>query len=356
MAKTVYLGMSGGVDSSVSALLLKEAGFNVVGVYMKCWEGLPTSTGLQFTESCDWEKERRDALRVASQLGIPFKTYDFVKEYRQDVIDYFFSEYQKGRTPNPDVMCNRHIKFDRFLERALKEGADYIATGHYAKKVDNNGNSEIHIPKDKNKDQTYFLWTLTNDKLSKTLFPLGDLAKQEVREKAKLNNLPVSEKKDSQGICFVGEVPVHEFIAARLPEKIGKVINNKGEEIGSHTGAHFYTVGQRHGFTLNTNLPHYVIGTDVDKNEVYVVAGNSDEKLYKQELVASEVSWIHGNLPTGDLQARVRYRQPLQKIESIKLIGDNLLVKFKEPQRAITPGQSLVIYQGEKMVGGGVIQ
>lgn len=344
--------MSGGVDSSTSALLLQKVGYDVVGVYMKCWEGLPTKTGLKFAETCDWEAERRDALRVATQLGIPFKTYDFVEEYRKEVIDYFFAEYQKGRTPNPDVMCNRHIKFDCFLKQAMKDGADFIATGHYAKRVDN----EVHIPTDKDKDQTYFLWTLTEDKIEKVLFPLGDLTKAEVRKLAEEAQLPVAQKKDSQGICFVGEVPVHEFIAERLPEKEGKVLDLDGKELGTHTGAHFYTVGQRHGMTLSTTLPHYVVGTDVKKNEVYVVPGNSDERLYKDELHVDEISWIHGEKPEGELLARVRYRQPLQKVSEIKDTSAGLKVTFKEPQRAVTSGQSIVFYKGEQMVGGGVIQ
>lgn len=356
MAKTVYLGMSGGVDSSVSALLLKEAGFVVVGVYMKCWEGLPTKTGLKFTESCDWEQERRDALKVASQLGIKFKTYDFVEEYRNDVIEYFFSEYSKGRTPNPDVMCNRYIKFDRFMTKAINEGADYVATGHYAKKITNNDCSEIHIPKDKEKDQTYFLWTLTESKLDKVLFPLGDYTKKEVREIAKKNSLVVATKKDSQGICFVGEVPVHEFIAERLPEKIGNVLDVDGRIIGTHTGAHFYTIGQRHGMDLNTTLPHYVVGTDVNKNEVFVVAGNSDDKLYKQTFAVTDISWVHNKVNAEKLSARIRYRQPIQKIRSLRKVSGTLLVEFEEPQRAVTPGQSIVFYAENEMVGGGIIE
>jgi tRNA-specific 2-thiouridylase len=352
MAKTVFLGMSGGVDSSVSALLLKKAGYDVVGVYMKCWEGLPTKTGLKFTETCDWEAERRDALRVATQLGIKFKTYDFVEEYRREVIDYFFNEYQKGRTPNPDVMCNRHIKFDCFLNRALAEGADYIATGHYAKRM----NNSVYIPTDKEKDQTYFLWTLTNEKIQRVLFPLGDRAKLEVRNIANEAQLPVADKKDSQGICFVGEVPVHEFIAERLPEKIGEVLTLDGKVLGTHTGAHFYTVGQRHGMTLTTELPHYVVGTNIEKNEVYVVAGNSDKQLYKTELYAEQISWVHGKKPADNISARVRYRQSLQKVYSIEETPIGLKVVFEEGQRAVTPGQSIVFYEGEEMVGGGVIQ
>lgn len=353
MSKKVFVGMSGGVDSSVSALLLQRAGFDVVGVYMKCWEGLPTKTGLKFSESCDWEAERRDALRVAVTLGIPFRTYDFVQQYRDNVVEYFFNEYKHGRTPNPDVMCNREIKFNLFLERAKKEGADYIATGHYARRTDE---SQLSIPKDKEKDQTYFLWTLTKDILNNSLFPLGELTKREVREIAREAKLPVAEKKDSQGICFIGQVPVHDFIAERLPSKVGNVLSPDGEVLGTHLGAHFYTVGQRHGMELKTTLPHYVVSTDVDKNIVYVVPGNADERLYRTELVAEQVSWVNGQLPTLPLQARIRYRQPLQEIfEIVEMPDRRVLVKFAEPQRAVTSGQSLVMYCDGVMVGGGII-
>lgn len=355
MSKTVYLGMSGGVDSSVSALLLKQQGYNVVGVYMKCWEGLPTKTGLQFTETCDWEAERRDALRVATQLDIPFRTYDFVKEYREDVIEYFFAEYAAGRTPNPDVMCNRFIKFDRFLKRALTEGADYVATGHYARRVETD-KARLLMGRDSNKDQTYFLWTITAEALAHSLFPVGDLTKAEVRELAAKANLPVATKKDSQGICFVGQVPVHEFIAARLPEKIGVVKNLQGEILGEHTGAHFYTVGQRHGFTLRTLLPHYVVGTDVQKNEVYVVAGNSDAALYKTTVQVKDWSWVYETpKDLSTLTARIRYRQPAQLVHSLKIEQNLMTVQFAAAQRAVTAGQSIVFYEGQEMIGGGII-
>lgn len=358
LKRKVFVGMSGGVDSSVAAYLLKKAGYNVVGVYMKCWDGLPTPDGIKFKDTCSWRDEKRDAMAVAAKIGIPFKMYDFTKEYREQVIDYFFKEYAAGRTPNPDIACNSEIKFKLFLELALKEGADFIATGHYVRRrvVKSAIRNELLQAKDKNKDQSYFLWTLTQDQIKKSLFPIGNYLKPQVRVLAMKAKLRTAEKKDSQGICFIGKVSVENFLCARIPEKIGKVVTSSGRVVGEHNGAAFYTIGQRHGLKLSAALPYYVIGKDMRKNIVYVGEGNSDKKLYCNELKCTETSWINEPPIVGKTYlARIRYRQPLQKVKIVSKVKGIWSFKFVEPQRAVTSGQSLVLYEKDRMMGGGII-
>jgi len=382
--RKVFVGLSGGVDSSVAAYLLKKQGYDVVGVFIKSWDGLPTKNGIKFREQCRWREDRRDAMRVAAKLKIPFLTYDFMSAYRNRVIEYFFNEHEVGRTPNPDIMCNKEIKFKLFLERALNEGADFVATGHYVRlravsrkpeAVSRSGslNSlnifELLQAKDSAKDQSYFLWTLTQRQLARCLFPIGEYTKTEVREMAGQADLPTAKKPDSQGICFIGEVPIVEFLRTRLQSRVGAVITADGRIIGEHEGAVFYTIGQRHGLKLSSRLPYYVCGKDIANNIVRVAEGNDDPALYQDMVEASEVSWVNKAPRVGNrLTAKIRYRQ---KSEPLTVIGirhelnkhtnilENVrmswLFKFDRPQRAVTPGQSIVLYEGERVVGGGVI-
>src|SRR3989344_4972158 len=296
--KKVFVGLSGGVDSSVAALLLKQQGYEVVGVYMKNWSqdlpGMP----------CPWKEDFQDAKRVAVQLSIDFKVYDFEKQYRHEVVDYMLNEVKAGRTPNPDIMCNQEIKFKLFLNTALSDGTDLIATGHYARivnsnqKLENSGaaknkkliaNSSLLIPrllqaKDENKDQTYFLYRITKEALQKTVFPLGELTKPAVRELAEKNNLVTAKKKESMGICFVGKVPIKDFLSQFIKTKAGKIIDQSGVTIGEHDGAIFYTIGQRHGLEVGGGLPLYVTGKDMKKNEVHVTTDLQDENLWSRRM------------------------------------------------------------------------
>ena len=314
------------------------------------------------------ESDQEDARKAAAVLGIPFYTFDFEKEYREQVVDYMVSGYRSGITPNPDVMCNREIKFGLFLEKALAMGADYIATGHYAR-LRQVKSYELLSGADLNKDQSYFLWTLTQEQLARTLFPIGDYTKPEIREMSRKFGLPNAEKKDSQGLCFMGDVDVFEFLKSEIPARKGKIITTKGKEIGEHEGVEFYTIGQRHGIgSPGGGIIYYVVGKDAENNILYVGEGEQDEKLYKNELVVSDSHWISGEEPNLPLrcQARIRYRQPLQSCE-IKCIENQksetmnnvscfmFHVSFDSPQRAVTPGQSIVFYNGEVVVGGGVI-
>jgi tRNA-specific 2-thiouridylase len=273
--KTVYAGMSGGVDSSVTAALLKEQGYNVVGVYMKNWTkdlpGMP----------CPWKDDFQDAKRVAVQLGIDFKVYDFQKEYHQKVVDYMIDEYKAGRTPNPDIMCNQEVKFKLFLDTALADGADLIATGHYSRIK----NGELHVAANKDKDQSYFLYRVSEQALKKSLMPIGEFkTKAEVRELAKKLNLATADKKDSQGICFVGKVGIREFLEQYVTAKPGAIIDQTGREIGEHDGAIFYTIGQRHGLNVGGGFPYYVTGKDMSKNQVFVTTDLNDKNLWRKEL------------------------------------------------------------------------
>ena len=337
----VYVGMSGGVDSSVTAALLVEQGYDVTGVYMKNWtQDLP---GMK----CPWADDLADAKRVAVQLGIDFKVFDFEKEYKQQVVDYMIDEYKAGRTPNPDIMCNQEVKFKLFLDTALADGADMIATGHYARTK----NGQLLRAKDESKDQTYFLYRVTSDALQKTLFPLGGYLKQEVRELAKERGLFTATKKESMGICFVGKVGIRDFLSQYVAAMPGKIIDKQtGETLGYHDGAIFYTIGQRHGLELGGGLPYYVIGKDMDKNEVYVTTQLNDENLWRSEIAVHSLHWIDAMPEDGVYQIRVRHRAPLV---AAQLDGETL--RLTEPQRAIAAGQSVVIYDGNVCLGGGIV-
>ncbi len=372
--------MSGGVDSSVAALLLKRAGYDVRGVYMKEW----APPGI----ACEAGSDRAMAARVAAHLNIPFEVWDFRRAYKKQVADYMLREYKAGRTPNPDVMCNRDIKFGVFLKRALARGADYITTGHYARVAsiaDTRGpHAEkrrrfvLRNAKDTNKDQTYFLWMLTQDQLKHCLFPIGDYTKQEVRALAKKYGLPNWDKKDSQGVCFIGKLNFGQFLRKYLPHKKGNIVTTNGKVIGEHDGTWFYTIGQRRGLTRIMNYesriknekgdmqPYYVIGKDRKKN-IIIVAEESSPHLYQKELIATNAHWISGITPKFPLacKARIRYRQLVQQcaIES-RTHADktrknaetkNMRIIFRKVQRAVAPGQSIVFYKRNEMLGGGII-
>lgn len=377
--------MSGGVDSSVTAALLKEQGYDVRGIHIKMWSDPEIP--------CNFKEDRYDAMRVAALLDIPFETWDFTKEYRESVVEYMVREYAAGRTPNPDVMCNRKIKFGIFLARALAEGADFVATGHYvrAQRAKRKEQSvKLLQARDKNKDQSYFLWTLTQKQLRHCLFPIGEHTKPEVRAMAKKFGLSTAEKPDSQGICFIGEIDLRNFLSRYIPHERGKVLTTSGKTIGEHDGLSFYTLGQRQGIGIGGGIPYYVAAKDYKTNTLIVAEGPYDEKLFSNELTAANLNWISGKAPLTPVacQARVRYRQPLQEavIESrikIRLLGEftgfarrkqsgllstqesgrknslilnsKFLIRFKEPQRAVTPGQSVVFYQNGEMLGGGII-
>ncbi|MEK7095154.1 MAG: tRNA 2-thiouridine(34) synthase MnmA [Patescibacteria group bacterium] len=343
--------MSGGVDSSVSAALLKKAGYDVTGVFIKVWQ--PDWI------NCTWKEDRLDAMRVAAKLDIPFITLDLEKAYKEEVVDYMIAEYKLGRTPNPDVMCNRYVKFGGFFSWAMKQGAGFVATGHYARiQKDDKGSYELLAGDDDNKDQSYFLWTLTQEQLSKTIFPVGNIEKPEVRKLAKKFDLPNALKKDSQGLCFIGKIDVKEFLSHYLESKKGSVLNEQGEVIGEHDGAFFYTIGERHGFTITKKSPNdepqYVISKDVEKN-IITVSNKSKEGILPQartKVKLREVNWNQGKIPENDnLYARSRYREKLQKIK----IVDEKNVEFENPQSTLSPGQSLVVYKGDVCLGGGII-
>lgn len=345
-SKKVFVGLSGGVDSSVTAALLKEEGYDVTGVYMKNWtKDLPGFP-------CPWKEDFQDAKRVAVQLGIDFKMYDFETEYRQKVVDYMINEYQAGRTPNPDIMCNQEVKFKLFLETALEDGADMIATGHYARTQD----GQLLTAKNLNKDQTYFLYRVTEEALQKSLFPIGDFTdKKEVRALAKKFGLVTASKKDSQGICFVGKVGIKEFLQQFVHTEPGNIVDSNGVVLGQHDGAIFYTTGQRHGLNVGGGLPYYVVGKDMTKNEVYVTTDLDDKNLWSNQLQLTDVHWINGQSDMSkSYQVRTRYRAPLIKC-SIQQKDDSLLIELEDEVRAITAGQSAVIYDGDTVIGGGII-
>lgn len=337
----VYVGMSGGVDSSLTAALLVEQGYDVTGVYMKNWtQDLP---GLK----CPWADDLADAKRVAVQLGINFEVFDFENEYKHKVVDYMIEEYKMGRTPNPDIMCNQEVKFRLFLNSALEHGADMIATGHYARVE----NGVLKLAKDENKDQTYFLYRVSGEALKKTLFPLGGYTKPEVREMAKKRGLYTASKKDSQGICFVGQIGIRDFLRQYVTPVAGDIIEKEsGRVIGRHDGAIFYTLGQRHGLDVGGGLPYYVIGKDMEKNEVYVTRDLNDKELWKKEIKLSAIHWINNTPGDGEYTIRIRHRAPLV---GAQLVGDRLILA--EPQRAATAGQSVVIYNGIDCLGGGIV-
>ncbi len=342
MAKKVYVGMSGGVDSSVTAALLKQQGYAVTGVYMKNWSrDLPGFT-------CPWKEDYQDAKRVAVQLGIDFKMYDFEKQYRHKVVDYMVREYQAGRTPNPDVMCNQEVKFKLFLETALEDSADMIATGHYARVKD----GQLLAGLDKTKDQSYFLYRVTENALRKSLMPIGELKKTEVRALAKKLGLATADKKDSQGICFVGQVGIKEFLLNELgPQPSGPIIDQNGQEIGQHDGAIFYTIGQRHGLDVGGGLPYYVTRKDMKANTVYVTTNLDDKNLWSKELKLEDLHWINGKPDeTKKYQARLRYRGSL-----VNYTMKDKRLTLDEPQRGLAAGQSAVLYDDDRVLGGGII-
>lgn len=345
------MGLSGGVDSSVTAALLLRQGYSVTGVYMKNWsQDLPGF-------SCPWKDDYNDAKRVAVQLGIDFQLYDFEIEYRQQVVDYMVAEYQAGRTPNPDIMCNQEIKFKLFLDAGLADGADVIATGHYASIIHRQDTTELHMAANSNKDQTYFLYRVSADALNRSLMPLGDIAtKAEVRAIAQEIGLVTADKKDSQGICFVGKVGIKDFLLHELgPQPDGPIINDSGLVVGRHDGAVFYTIGQRHGLNIGGGLPYYVAGKDMQKNEVYVTTRLDDDRLWHSRLHLSDTHWINGPPEPGKTyQVRSRYRAPLIPC-TVSLEANRVELNLDEAVRAVTAGQSAVLYDGSRVVGGGIL-
>jgi len=360
----VFLGMSGGVDSSVSAALLQKAGYEVTGVFMKVWQPdfLP----------CTWREERLDAMRVAAHLGIPLLTWDFEKEYKEGVADYMIAEYKAGRTPNPDVMCNREVKFGAFFRRAINEGADFVATGHYArtalvesqKSIKSKADAKYKMLNgvDDAKDQSYFLWTLGQEHLSKTFFPIGGYKKSQVRAFAKKFGLPVAEKKDSQGLCFVGKLDMKDFLAHYIEEKEGNVLNEKGEVIGTHRAAYFYTLGERHGFTVTKkgtdDAPLYVVAKDFKTNTITVAPFVKNAlECASQELRASQANFCSGRLPdtAKKYTAQVRYHGEQHKCK-ITSFGESSFSLHLEKPAVFDAGQSVVLYDGDECIGGGVIK
>lgn len=350
--KTVFVGLSGGVDSSVAALRLKRAGYRVVGVFIKVWHP-------DFLV-CNWEQERLDAMRVAAHLDIPFLTCDAVDAYRTEVGEYFVREYRAGRTPNPDVMCNKAIKFGAFLRFALEHGADYIATGHYAQARQQGTRCELLRGIDSGKDQSYFLWTLTQEQLAHVLFPVGDSKKDAIRREAAAAGLPTAVKKDSQGICFLGHVDIPEFMAHFAAMEPGDVLDEKGTVIGTHRSALVYTIGQRHGFTVTATdaatVPHYVIAKDLEKNTITV--GTEPPTAAKSERIRlSETNWITEAPEQGtELEAQFRYRQTPVRVRIGNIFPEGCELSLISETERPASGQSCVLYSGSVCVGGGVVR
>ncbi|MFQ5493222.1 MAG: tRNA 2-thiouridine(34) synthase MnmA [Candidatus Dojkabacteria bacterium] len=349
----VYAAISGGVDSAVSAALLAKEGYQVTGVYMKNWSG--DRFGLQ--ADCPWEQDQKDAQQVCSLLGIPFRSFNFEKQYRDKVVEYFFNELKAGRTPNPDIMCNKEIKFKLFLEKAIQGGADLIATGHYAQIVYNDSSNELELHKgiDKNKDQSYFLNTLTQNQLSRTLFPIGGYRKSEIRSLAKKLGLHVHGKPDSQGICFIGEINVKQYLRKVLPINHGDIVDiDTGEILGTHDGVAFYTIGQREGLRIGgAEKPYYVADKAKDDNILFVAMGKHNPTLYKSSVDFGDL-YLTGEEAFGNrLSAGIRYRQ---KPSLGTMDIDRHTFTFETPQRAIAQGQSIVFYDNSRLVGGAVIQ
>ncbi|NCP66756.1 tRNA 2-thiouridine(34) synthase MnmA [bacterium] len=355
--KRVVVGLSGGVDSSVTAKLLIDQGYEVIGVFMKNWDD-------KDDPHCPAAVDAMDARNVADHLGIPFYSFNFAAEYWRDVFDYFLEQHRLFRTPNPDILCNQFIKFKVFLEAAEKLGADFIATGHYAKNHFNTetGLFELQVPNDANKDQTYFLYTLKQKALAKTLFPLADLPKPRIREIALESGFHNAKKKDSTGICFVGERDHMEFLKKYLEQTPGDIITEKSDVIGKHIGLSFYTIGQRRNLNIGgvkgySEAPWFVLVKDTDKNQIIVCQNDDNPRLFQTELKANRLSWVSGKAPSEThLTAKIRYRQDFQDCTA-RMEGEEIHVTFKDPQRAVTPGQSIVFYdEAEKVcLGGGEI-
>ena len=393
--KRVIIGLSGGVDSSVAAYLLKQQGYEVIGLFMKNWH----DDSVTISNECPWLDDSNDAMLVAEKLGIPFQTVDLSEQYKERIVDYMFNEYEKGRTPNPDVLCNREIKFDVFMKIALELGADYVATGHYCRKasIEKDGKEiyQLLAGVDANKDQSYFLCQLSQEQLSKSLFPIGELTKPQVREIASEIGLVTADKKDSQGLCFIGKVKLPDFLQQQLKPKEGVIVEipkeqvyyseaepefhskeeklnylsrkikykiSDGKIVGKHQGAHYFTKGQRKGLAVGgTAEPLFVIDTDVDDNVIYTGQGNSHPGLLKKVLFVTndELHWIREDLAlsldeTMNVMARIRYRQPLQKAKLYKVDG-GLYVAFENYQSAITEGQFVAWYLDDELIGSGVI-
>ncbi len=365
--KKVFIGVSGGVDSSVSAALLRDEGYDVTGVFIRTWQ--PEFVG------CTWKDERRDAMRVCAHLGIPFVELNLEREYKEGVADYMIAEYRAGRTPNPDVMCNREVKFGAFLKWALAHGADYIATGHYAQTDApqpplKEGEPEHRLLRgnDEAKDQSYFLWTLTNEQLGHILFPIGHLPKSEVRKLAQKYDLPTAAKKDSQGICFIGPVDMKKFLSHYIDITPGKVLDDKGKEIGTHDGALFYTLGERHGFVITkkgtNDSPYYVVGKNVSANTI-TVSQNPVASQKQAEVVLTDCVWrgspsFRGGWGVSDtdnkLSAQIRYHGEVMACLIKGVENNEAVIDFDKPDFSLTPGQSVVIYDGEVCIGGGIVK
>lgn len=348
----VVVGMSGGVDSSVTAHLLKQEGYEVVGIFMKNWDDTD-EFGM-----CTATEDYNDVIRVCNQIGIPYFAVNFEKEYWDKVFTYFLNEYKAGRTPNPDVICNKEIKFKAFLEHAMAVGADYVATGHYAKVTRTNGEVKLLRGQDRNKDQTYFLNALSQDQLQKVMFPLGEIEKPRVREIAHEAGLATAAKKDSTGICFIGERNFKEFLSQYLPAQKGNMETVDGEIKGTHDGLMYYTFGQRQGLGIGgAGEPWFVLDKDLERNVLIVGQGYHHPLLYSEALKAVDVNWISGRAPAAPMEctAKFRYRQEDHQVTVIPLPDGSLDVVFAEPERAVTPGQYVVFYEGEECLGGGTI-
>jgi len=393
--KRVVVGLSGGVDSSVAAYLLKEQGYDVIGLFMKNWH----DDTVTISNECPWLEDSNDALLVAEKLGIPFQTVDLSEEYKERIVDYMFNEYEKGRTPNPDVLCNREIKFDVFMKIALSLGADYVATGHYCRKatieVDGKEVHQLLAGADDNKDQSYFLCQLSQEQLAKALFPIGELLKPQVREIAAKMELVTAEKKDSQGLCFIGKVRLPEFLQQQLQPKEGLIFEvgadqdtynintpqftsvkeqlayqaknisyqpEMGKVVGKHQGAHYYTIGQRKGLNVGgTKEPLFIIATDVETNSIYTGQGQNHPGLFRKALFIqeNEIHWVRKDLQlkdgeTMDVMVRIRYRQPLQKA-TLHKFDTGMYISFEEAQSAIAEGQFAAWHIGDELIGSGVI-